>query len=179
MDLDDGYLGSGIWVAGIKDKSELKRTILDSSSQNIDELKVLEAEYINKVLGKDPLNMNRSSDSGGFTTKSSKDLQRKLLDNGTHHFLTNHPNKDSKMNKRLSAIGKHNFQTNPTNLGGELTRRALERGTHNFITNHPVFNMIAEGRHPGQRKIQCVHCNKPIGMNNYSRHEPKCKEKPI
>ena len=179
MNLDDGYLGSGIWVSGIKDKSELKRTIIDRSAQNIDELKILEAAYINKVLGKDPLNMNKSPDSGGFTTKSSKNIQHRLLENGTHHFLTNHPNRDSKMNKRLSALGKHNFQINPSNLGGGLTRRALERGTHNFLTNHPVHDMIAEGRHPGQRKIQCVHCNNPIGMNNYSRHAPKCKAKQL
>ncbi|AKF12739.1 putative GIY-YIG family Seg-like homing endonuclease [Sinorhizobium phage phiM7] len=50
--LDDGYFGSGKWVRSIKDKSKLKREILEFAT-DIDELKLKEAALIASVIHDD------------------------------------------------------------------------------------------------------------------------------
>lgn len=61
---DDGYLGSGTWVSEIRDKTTLRREVLHYAD-NIDELLLLEEEYILKHID-DDFNMNFLRSSGGF-----------------------------------------------------------------------------------------------------------------
>ena len=79
--LNDGYLGSGNWIESFKDKSVLKREILDSSSTSIEELKLLETKFINDHYD-DPLNMNELRSGGGFT----RELALERIEKGIHNF---------------------------------------------------------------------------------------------
>ena len=64
--LDDGYLGSGKWVQSIKDKTSLSRLVLIEC--NTYEELVNEERRILKEVIDDPLNMNYSNASIGFST---------------------------------------------------------------------------------------------------------------
>jgi hypothetical protein len=63
--LDDGYFGSGKWVRSIKDKSQLKREIIEYCSEN----NILEREqhYLNENVGKENC-MNFNKSPVGFST---------------------------------------------------------------------------------------------------------------
>lgn len=64
--LDDGYLGSGKWIQSIKDKSSLSRLIL-IKCETYEELVSEECRMLKEVID-DPLNMNYSNASIGFST---------------------------------------------------------------------------------------------------------------
>jgi hypothetical protein len=64
IDENDGYLGSGVWVRGIKDKSTLKREILQYAD-SIEELMIIEEQYITEHIN-DDANMNILLNSRGF-----------------------------------------------------------------------------------------------------------------
>lgn len=147
---NDKYFGSGNWVESIKDKSLLKREIIDSSAHTVEELKLLETKYIEAHFD-DPLNMNQLKSGSGYTSELA--LERVAA--GKHNFQYGGYAK-----KRL-AEGKHNFQIdNPV-------FRQVENGTHHFQTNHP-----------SKEKIKCPHCSKIIGKPMFLRwHGENCRDK--
>ena len=82
--LEDGYQGSGVWVAGIKNKETLTTTIQEYYA---DAESLLEAEE--KLIAlhfDDPLNMNKTLAANGFVSGDQ------------------HPNKTPEMKAKLSAI---------------------------------------------------------------------------
>ena len=78
---------------------------------------------------------------------------------GTHIFISNHPNKDGKSNKRLVAEKKHNF-----------------------VTNNPIYTMTANGDNPSKLaniEWSCLCCKKSGKniVNFYRWHGENCKSR--
>ena len=62
--IDDGYLGSGKWIQGIKNKNNLSREII-AWAEDTESLLILEDKHIEEHFD-DPLNMNILKSSRGF-----------------------------------------------------------------------------------------------------------------
>jgi hypothetical protein len=127
-DLNDGYLGSGKWVKGIKDKSTLIKEIVAEAS-SLEELCELEEYYIN-LHWDNPLCMNMIKGSKGLTSEDS--IQK--VENGTHPFLTRSDGTNIQ-SIRVKAR-THNLLKRPdgTSLGKENSKKRIENGTHHFLT---------------------------------------------
>lgn len=136
--LNDGYLGSGKWIKGIKDKTDLSREIIKEAS-NIDELKNLEEYYIN-LYWDDPLCMNFLKSSCGFSSFDAKERTKKLIENGTHNFLK---------------------QENGDSIGNRITQKRIKEKTHNFLKQEDgtsigktnCLKQLDEGTHPFMKKL--------------------------
>lgn len=113
---------------------------------------------------------------GTFHMFRSYNHQRKLVDEGKHHWLSGEVQRKQQLDK--VAKGTHHF------IGGEIQRsttlRRLAEGTHPWLdrerTRQNVLKTIAEGRHPSQIKITCEHCGKTASIGMYKRwHGDNCK----
>lgn len=125
--LDDGYLGSGKWVSGIKDKSSLTREIIVEAT-SVEELCELEEHHISLHYG-NPLCMNMKRGSVGNTSEDASEINLKRVENGTHPFLGGDVSRA--INKKMVEDGTHPF------LGGDIsratTKKRIEDGTHHFL----------------------------------------------
>lgn len=147
--LNDGYLGSGKWVKSIKDKSTLSRDII-SYANDIEELKLLEEQYINTHFD-NPLCMNHSKSSHGFDSESASVINtqsnKKRIQNGTHNWLKR-PDGTSHATDRIQK-GSHNWQKRPD--GSSHATDKVTDGTHNFLTRPDGTNIntdrIQNGTH--------------------------------
>ena len=174
--LDDGYLGSGIWIRDIKDKSELTREI-EYFATEFNDLVNAENMWLVENYGKENC-MNFSNASTGWGTgnsnpmknpeiaekisgdnhymrtrpearENSRKKQNTLVENGTHNLLGDrNPNKDGSVSRRTAELGRNIFQTN-----NPSTWRS-EQGIHHWQNgNAPNANgelnkkLVAEGRH--------------------------------
>jgi hypothetical protein len=189
--LNDGYLGSGRWVTGIKDRASLTREIIDFVD-NEETLLQREGELINEHFGKEGC-MNLNPNPIGFApnnlnpNKDGKNAKQAII-NGTHINLTNNPsikkskegrhqwqhgnspNHQGKLNKKLVEEGRHNF------LGPEMNKKRVEEGTHNFVGSEANLARLAAGTHPSQQKKTCEHCGKTASVGMYKRwHGDNCK----
>jgi hypothetical protein len=117
--IDDGYLGSGKWVSGIRDKSTLTREII-AEATSFEELCELEEHHISLHYG-NPLCMNMKLASIGW---SSEDVKARV-ENGTHNFLGGDISREN--SRRRVANGSHNL------LGPETNQKRIEDGTHNWV----------------------------------------------
>jgi len=143
-DINDGYLGSGKWVSGIKDKLTLSREII-AETNSIKELYELEEYYIEKYWN-DPLCMNMIKGSNGYT---SEDNFRKIV-KGTHPFQSREDGtslQTDRVNARTHHLlkredgssvasdrvkeGTNPFQTRED--GTSLQQDRVNSGTHNFL----------------------------------------------
>jgi len=82
---------------------------------------------------------------GGTTSEQQKKIQRKRVNDGTHHCLGDGEFQRKIQQKRLKD-GTHNW------IGGEfqreLAQKRLKDGTHNFLNdNHPSKIKIKDGTH--------------------------------
>lgn len=102
-DLNDGYLGSGVWVSGIKNKKDLVKEIL-LYTHSTQELKQLEEQLIAQHYN-DPLCMNRGLGSNGWTSEEAKAENAKRVSAGTHNFLDGEIPKRTQL--RRVANGTH------------------------------------------------------------------------
>lgn len=168
----DGYLGSGKWVTGIKDKSNLTVEILEETN-SLEELCLLEELYISLNFD-NPLCMNISKSSNGISGDISRNIQLKRVADGTHPFLGSEV--AIERNQCRVDAGTHNF------LGGEITHKRLKEGTHNFLDRKAArdrnLKRVATGSHHFQQSWKCPHCSKEgIGLGNYSRyHGDNCSK---
>nr|QMP83484.1 MAG: hypothetical protein [Caudoviricetes sp.] len=121
-DINDGYLGSGKWVSGIKDKLTLSREII-AETNSIKELYELEEYYIEKYWN-DPLCMNMIKGSNGYT---SEDNFRKIV-KGTHPFQSREDG-TSLQTDRVNA-GTHHLLKRED--GSSLTQDRVKEGTNPF-----------------------------------------------
>ena len=174
--IDDGYIGSGIWVSQIKDKSTLSREILEEAN-TIDELIALEETYIAEHINKE-LCMNISNASTGFATgelnpmndpkvkekycgenhwinknpdriTEFRERQNKLVNAGTHIFQSeNHPMKKSK-NKKLASerLRERNLNNNPSTVSAKENRHHWQHGNSPNAGGKLNKKLIEEGRH--------------------------------
>jgi hypothetical protein len=154
--IDDGYIGSGIWVTEIKDKSSLTREILEYAN-SFEELVQLENLYLTEHYGQ-PGCMNMSNKSTGAATGLANPMTReevRMKFQGDNHWTIKHPELLKKisgdhhwMNKDDKA--KQKFLNNHPNKDGRNAKLAYERGNHNSITNNPSTINSKNGTHHWQ-----------------------------
>jgi len=171
-DLNDGYLGSGTWIADIKDKSELTREIA-YFAEDFNDVVNAETNWLAENYNKENC-MNFSNASTGWGTGDANPMKNPLVAKkiaGDNHYmrkdLAARENCRQKQNKLVEA-GKHNLQgdSNP-NKDGRNAKLAMERGTHINLTNNPSIWRSAAGIHHWQ------HGNSPNkdGVLNQQRVE--------
>jgi len=164
--LNDGYLGSGKWVSGIKDKSTLSREII-AEANSIKELYELEEYYID-LHWDDPLCMNMKKASVGLTSEDNfrnvasgthnwlkrpdgSSVTSDRVKEGTHNFLTREDG--TNVNTDRVVNGTNPFQTRPD--GTNLQTDRVVNGTHHFLTRENgtsvssdnAFRRVANGTH--------------------------------
>lgn len=152
--LNDGYVGSGLWPSSIKDRSTLTREILDFVD-NADTLRQREGEYLREHYGQ-PGCMNATPDPVGFDTDNNPmkrpEVAAKL--SGDNHWTRNDPEAVEKLRKaqlKLVEQGRHPLvgDRNP-NKNGQNAKAAMERGTHVNLTNNPSKWRSEQGIHHWQ-----------------------------
>ena len=152
--LNDGYIGSGLWPSSIKDKSSVTREILEFADDE-EQLKKLEGVYLLEHVG-NPNCMNYSVDPIGFDSKNNpmKNPEVASKISGENHYMRKDPtareNSRIRQNNRVEQ-GIHNLQgdRNP-NKDGQNAKVAMERGTHINLTNNPSKWRSEQGIHHWQ-----------------------------
>lgn len=153
--LDDGYVGSGLWPLSIKDKTTLTREILEFVD-DVETLIIREDFYLKEHFGK-PGCMNRTPDAVGFgkgqyNCMHNPDVAAKL--SGENHWLRKNPDRIQEIRKQQTErvnSGEHNFlgDKNP-NKDGRNAKIAYERGTHVYLANNPSKVNSENGTHHWQ-----------------------------
>lgn len=183
-DLNDGYLGSGDWVKGVKDKTSLTREII-AEATSLEELKALEEHHIGLHFGM-PGCMNLKRGSDGWTSTDMIEINRKRLANGSHIFLDKEFQKEKA--KRMIENGTHPVyglhvdwvceHCGKQSRGKtqykqhikskkcvdffkpkETAKDRVTKGTHNFLGGDLQRKRVANGTHPSQVTWSCEHCN--------------------
>jgi hypothetical protein len=192
--IDDGYIGSGRWPRSLKNRSNVTREILEWADC-FEDLVELERRYLTEHFGKpgcmnmtpDPVGwssehnpmkradiVERLSGDNHWTRKNSdaheilSDIQKKLVESGTHVFLGDkNPNKDGRNAKLAMERGTHINLTedNPakqwsrngthpwfakadgTSIGSITNKKRVENGTHNFLGSEGNQKRIKNGTH--------------------------------
>ncbi len=175
-DLEDGYLGSGVWVSGVKDKSTLFKEILFFATST-PELKEIEEKIINENYN-DPMCMNRGKGSNGWTSEEATEENRARVISGTHNFLGGKIPKETQL-KRV-ANGTHQWlgDKNPT-------YQRLADGSHTWLSDeHKELTSIRNKErlenksHHFLTKVQCPHCIKEGQLTAMKRwHFDNCKNR--
>jgi len=152
--IDDGYIGSGIWVSQIKDKTTLSREIL-AEATTIDELIEMEEKYIAEHINND-LCMNMSNTSTGAPTGDLNPMNRPEVRaklQGENHWTNLNPEKVLKGQSHWMNTNpekKEAFVANHTMKKAENRKAASERLRERNLTNNPSAVAAAEGRHHWQ-----------------------------
>ena len=142
--LSDGYLGSGKWVSGIKDKSSLSKEII-AEANSVEELCKLEEYYID-LHWNDPLCMNMKKASIGWTSEDAM----KTVEKGNNPFLTR-PDGTNLQIDRVNA-GTHNLLKRQD--GSSLTQDRVKKGTHHFLTRPDGTNLQIDRVNAGTHNFQ-------------------------
>jgi hypothetical protein len=152
--LDDGYIGSGLWPLSIKDKTTLIREILEYANDDIS-LKLLEERYLLEHFGNEGC-MNQTTDSVGFSSQNNpmKDPDIVAKISGDNHWLRKNPERGEEISKRQLekvASGTHPLQgdRNP-NKDGRNAKAAMKNGKHVWLANNPNIWRLAQGIHQWQ-----------------------------
>ena len=153
--LDDGYVGSGLWPKSIKDRTSLIRTIVEFA-ETFEELIRLEEKYLAEHHGK-PGCMNMSNTSTGAAVGDANPMRNPEIAakiSGDKHWTLNHPGasellRESQM--KLVRNGSHVLlgDRNP-NKDGRNAKAAMKNRTHHNLTNNPSIRRAAEGIHQWQ-----------------------------
>jgi hypothetical protein len=154
--LEDGYIGSGLWPSSIKDKTTLTREVLEYVD-TFERLVELEDQYLLEHYGK-PNCMNMSNKSTGWAVGSANPMNNPTSVakiSGKNHWLNKNPMLREKitgdnhwMNKDPER--KEDFIKNNPNLDGRNAKAAMKNGKHNSITNNPSTINALNGTHHWQ-----------------------------
>lgn len=155
--INDGYIGSGIWPRSIKNKQNVIREILEFVD-SLEHLIQKEEIYLNEHFGK-PNCMNMSNKSTGASTGSANPMKNpEFADkiSGNNHWSRKDPEKflekiggdNHWMNKNPER--KENFIKNHPNSDGRNAKLAYKRGTHNTLTKNPSLINSRNGTHHWQ-----------------------------
>lgn len=152
--LDDGYIGSGRWPRSIKDKSKIRREIIEFV-EDAGTLAEREGEYLKEHFGK-PNCMNATPDPIGFDSANNpmKNPSVAAKISGDNHWTNKDPDYVKKLREpqlKLVELGKHPLQGNRNpNKDGKNAKIAMQRGTHVNITNNPSKWRSEQGIHHWQ-----------------------------
>lgn len=152
--INDGYIGSGLWPSSIKDKSTLTREILEYA-ESAEQVKELEGQYLAEHYGK-PDCMNRTADPIGFDTDNNP-MKNPTVANkfkGNNHWTKKDPGYAEKLRApQLELVKKvtHPLQgdRNP-NKDGRNAKKAYENGNHIWLKNNPSIWRSDAGIHHWQ-----------------------------
>ena len=176
--VDDGYLGSGVWVSGIKDKSTLSKEILFFAKDST-ELKIIEESTI-KNHWNDPLCMNCGQGSNGWTSEESRNENIKRIGAGTHNFLGGDiPRKNQ---QRRVVEGTHQWLGDKNPVHERLRNGSHEwlSEQHKELTSLRNKQRLGNGTHHLLSLTQCPHCGKSGQMTAMKRwHFDNCKQQDI
>lgn len=151
--VNDGYIGSGRWPRSIKDKTSVKREILEYAD-NEEQLKQLEQKYLSEHFGK-PNCMNMTSDPIGFNNENNPMKQPEVLEkiSGDNHWTKKNPDKTHQISIRQRSKykeGIHNWSTQHPNKDGVISKRTSQQGRNIFQTNNPSIWRSEQGIHHWQ-----------------------------
>jgi len=152
--INDGYVGSGLWPSSIKDKSTLTREILEYAD-SVEQVKELEGRYLTEHFGK-PGCMNQTVDPIGFDTDNNPMKDPSIVDKfkGDNHWTKKDPNYAEKLREpqlKLVKSGTHPLQGNRNpNKDGRNAKTAMANGTHINLTNNPSIWRSEAGIHHWQ-----------------------------
>lgn len=172
--LEDGYLGSGIWVKSIKDKSLLTREILCFAS-SMEELHSLEEYYID-LHWNDPFCMNFKKTSIGSSTE---DVKRRVR-NGTHNFLTRNDGSSVTSDRVKDGTNPFLMREDGSSIGRETCQKRLKNGTHPLLMREDGSSLgrevchqrLKNGTHPFLKFKGSVPCyNKEGEYKRISKEE--------
>jgi hypothetical protein len=149
--INDGYMGSGKWVRSIKEKGSLKKEIV-KFVENFETLIQEEKEIITKFID-DPLNMNFSTNSFGFSygdmnpSRSDKGRKRMRENNwmksidGRIWFSKNNPSKKDSVKLKRSVKSKEQLENNTHNFQNhDVVQKKVEVATIRCLTHNPMWN---------------------------------------
>lgn len=166
--IDDGYMGSGIWVKRAS-KHKLRKEILQIAN-TFDELTILEEQYITENFD-NPLCMNMKRASVGWTPQDAKKVVTKQILDGKNALcngrkIKRHVIDDEARLKGAKTI-KSMFDAGIHPLGGELARNRIQQ-------------QIDSGTHPGTMVFSKIHicpqCGKKgKGAVMFKHHYKNCK----
>ena len=152
--INDGYIGSGLWPSSIKDKSTLTREILEYA-ESAEQVRELEGRYLAEHYGKLDC-MNRTADPIGFDTDNNPMKDPTIADKftGDNHWTKRDPGYAEKLRVpqlELVKKGTHPLQgdRNP-NKDGRNAKTAMANGTHINLTNNPSIWRSEAGIHHWQ-----------------------------
>jgi hypothetical protein len=198
-ELDDGYLGSGVWIRKIKNKAELDKIIIEFCS-SYEELLEKEKCYISEHIDH-PMNMNFNNSSVGAATGSLNVAHQEKVKNKTRErMLHNNPMKtghteESKEKIRQSMMGEKNHfygkvhteeskekirQKNSGKIWSEDQKNNLsevrkkqfdgKRPSYLFFEKHSDESKEKMRRSALNRvKIECPHCHLMCSPNTAKR----------
>jgi len=152
--IDDGYMGSGLWPLSIKDKSTLTREILEYAEDEKAKREI-EGGYLKEHYGK-PGCMNMTDDPIGFSSENNpmKNPEIAAKISGDNHWLKKHPERLEEFRDiQLERIknGTHNLTGNKNpNKDGAISRKTAELGHNVFQTNNPSIWRSEQGIHHWQ-----------------------------
>ena len=166
--VDDGYMGSGVWVNRAS-KEKLQKEILTFAS-TFDELVKLEEQFIIENFD-NPLCMNMKRASIGWTPEDAKEAVTKQILDGKNALSNGRKIKRNIISPDARHKGTMTIQkmfkdgTHP--LGGDLARQRIQQ-------------QIASGDHPGTKEFSKVHvcpyCGKQgKGVVMFKHHYKNCK----
>lgn len=158
-DLDDGYLGSGLWVKQMKGSAVLTREIV-AYAPDFETLVEMEERWIAENFD-DPNCMNFSRSSNGWgagSTNVMNDPEIAAKISGDNHWTKARPELLDRlsgdnhwMNKDREA--KQKFVDNHPNKDGRNAKAAMENGTHiNLTENNPSKQRSRNGTHQMLRR---------------------------
>jgi hypothetical protein len=176
--INDGYLGSGVWVGGIKNKSLLTREIL-SYAESSSELKMLEESKIKEHCD-DPMCMNRGQGSNGWTSEEAHNQNTQRVADGTHNFLGGEiPRKNQ---QRRVENGTHQFLGDRNPVHERLRNGSHEwlSEQHKELTSQRNKQRFENKTHHLLKISECPHCGKTGQMTAMKRwHFENCKNQEI
>ena len=187
--LEDGYMGSGIWPKSIKDKTSLRKEILlfyPDEHTLVEAEKNLLEEHI-----KNPLCMNFNNNPVGFASgelnPAKSDLERKRRSEryrgdknpmyGKRHSDFSRA-KMSKSRKGKPTWNKGLSGIKTSDKGQMAWNKGLKTGYKSFTgkkhSEHSIELMKA--KHAEREQVPCTYCGRTLDKPNYTRyHGNKCK----
>ena len=175
--LNDNYLGSGVWVTGIKDKSILTKKII-CFVETIVKLKESEEKFIAENFN-DPLCMNRGLGSNGWTSDEAKIANQNRILNGTHNFIGGDIPRKNQLKRVAQGIhqwignknpsieriknGKHLWQTEKHKLAtAENNKKRFANGSHHFLKTTKCPHCLKDGQLTAMKRWHCENCKNKV-----------------
>jgi hypothetical protein len=206
-DVNDGYFGSGKWIRSIKDKSTLKREILEICTE--DNLREREEHYLKENVGRENcmnFNLNSVGFSSGYLNPAHNELEK--IKRSNRASGENNPAKRLEVRKKMSDAQKNRpTRTKGIKMSNE-GRKNISEGRKGLKISEEGRKKLSEARlrdyangtrkphtksgwthseeskkiqsenAKNRPKFKCLYCDMITTKANLTRfHDEKCKHK--